>query len=101
VKYRTAITIANIVDFIDDKIFGHADRWFPLRTRIRYPLCNWSGNLHEWAAKQCCDDGCLRCWNEEDIFERDKERQQALGMFAEGQGSFELLEEFYIVRQVD
>ena len=26
-----------------------------------YPLCRWSYNLHEWAAEQCCDVGCVRC----------------------------------------
>ena len=60
-KYRIAYAIAYTVDWIDDKVFGHADRWFPMFTRVPYPLCNWSSFLHEWAAEMCCDLGCARC----------------------------------------
>ena len=60
-KYRLAYAIAYTVNLVDEKVFGHADRWFPLWTRVPYPLCNWSSNLHEWAAEQCCDVGCVRC----------------------------------------
>jgi hypothetical protein len=60
-KYHIAYAIAWTVERIDDKVFGHAERWFPLWTRVPYPLCRWSYSLQEWAAEMCCDVGCVRC----------------------------------------
>ena len=60
-KYRIAITLAYVVDFIDDKIFDHASRFTPLWLVIGYPLCAWSFNIFDWAGKICCDEGCRRC----------------------------------------
>ena len=80
-KYRIAYAVASTVQWIDDTVFDHGGRqpfvwlsctiwggeayvdrgacWFDWM--FYYPLCFWSYNLHEWAAEQCCDVGCVRC----------------------------------------
>ena len=76
-KYR----IMYIANWIDENILVHGERqpfiWLDIKVngedayftresdwinRLQwYRLCEWSALLHEWAAEQCCDVGCVRC----------------------------------------
>ena len=80
-RYRIAYAIACTVDWIDNVVFDHGERqpfiWLDVKIngaeayfnresvwigRFQwYRLCEWSALLHEWAAEQCCTDGCVRC----------------------------------------
>jgi len=41
-KYRMALSLAVACEWIDERVLGHAERWFPLWVPVRYPFCEWS-----------------------------------------------------------
>ena len=86
-KYRIAYAIASVVSWVDVTLLVHGERFQRVPFVWRIPSCEWSARLHWWAADRCCA-GCERC----DGYSRDED------VIGEGQGSFELLEEAYLVR---
>ena len=50
-KVLLAFALAVACEWVDDKVFGHAERWFPLWVPVRYPFCEWSYRLHEWTVE--------------------------------------------------
>jgi hypothetical protein len=63
-KYRIAYAIALVVSWVDVTLLVHGERFQRVPFIWRIPSCEWSARLHEWAAEQCCEHGCERCYED-------------------------------------